>query len=99
MHSNTQLTATSVIREATDTPKDIYLQYTVFATHAPILTDDRYSTVYSLLVVKSTDLDDTESFFMYDITRSYDEAQRLLNTLEHNTVTPCTAAEILEEII
>jgi hypothetical protein len=55
--------------------------------------------VYSALILLNEDGVDTETKFIYDISRDGAEAHRIMKLLSENGVTPDTAVEILTEIL
>jgi hypothetical protein len=55
--------------------------------------------VYSALIILNEDGVDTETSFIYDISRNSEEAFRIMHLLSDNGVTPDTAAEIIGDLI
>jgi hypothetical protein len=55
--------------------------------------------VYSALIILNEDGMDTETKFIYDISRNGEEAVRIMKLLSDNGVTPDTAAEIIGDIL
>ncbi len=75
-----------------------YLQYQIVLTPDPINLAP-YDIVYSLLVLKLGEMGDSESCFVYDVTRTVERAINILGLLCDNRVTPCTVRDVLEELI
>ena len=76
-----------------------YLQYIIIESKDYTASSEEVKRVYSLLLVKSGEVDDTESVFVYDVARSYNRAYEILSVLKNNTVTPCTVTEVLDDIL
>ena len=88
----------------TESP-EITLQYKLISTTDPLCpggAGSRYSTVYSILIIK-TECDrygaTDETVFIYDVTRSRDTADKLLSMLSRGHVTPTTAKDIIDDLL
>jgi hypothetical protein len=57
-----------------------------------------HDNVYSLLVVMLDSYGLNDSVFLYDIARDESSACEIVEVLSKNTVTPCTAGAILEDL-
>ncbi len=75
------------------------LQYSILCTQDPVIMNPELNVVYSLLIVKHAAFDEVERFFAYDITRNAEKALHIIDMMHNNSVTPCTAYEILEELL
>ena len=87
------------IETAKDEASGICLQYVILSTEDLSVTDTMLSKVYSLLVIKTYGTYENETVFVYDISRSRDRATELARVMCHNTVTPCTVYEVLDDIL
>lgn len=76
-----------------------YLQYKIVCTPDPVISDSLLDKVYSLLMIKFEAIDSVETKFFYDITRNREKAGKILNALHSHAVTPCTADELLQEMV
>lgn len=76
-----------------------YLQYCILVTEDPIPLNEEYSKVFSLAVIKTSVTEDVESYFAYDVARSYESAERIMCVMRNNTVTPCTVKEVLDDVL
>lgn len=74
----------------------VSLQY--FLLSGSQAEDDR-QTVYSVLCVMSEDGVITDSEFLYDLSRTQSEAERVFYVLCRNTVTPCCMLEVIENVL
>ena len=59
----------------------------------------RTRTVYSLLTVLRDGLGGCETSFIYDAAADRHTAQKLLRALRRGKVTPCTAADVVADLI
>ncbi|MBQ4560898.1 MAG: hypothetical protein IJA55_01035 [Clostridia bacterium] len=87
------------VETAKDESADIQLQYAVLCTADPQVSDPVLSKVYSLLVIMTCGKCETETVFVYDISRTRDRALEITRVMCDNTVTPCTVKEILDDIL
>lgn len=87
------------IETAKDEITGVSLQYVILCTQDPQLTDKNLNGVYSLLIIKTYGIRETETVFIYDISRTRDRALEIARVLCKNTVTPCTVQEILDDIL
>ncbi len=76
-----------------------YLQYCMVVTEDPVPQNEEYGTVFSLAVIKTASTEETETYFAYDVARSYDSARRIMCVMRNNTVTPCTVKDVLDDIL
>lgn len=76
-----------------------YLQYALIATQDMMPPEKNLETVYSILIVKTAATHDSESFFIYDVARTPERARYIFDIMRDNSVTPCTAAEVLEDLL
>ena len=88
-----------LIETAKDDITGICLQYIVLCTEDMYPADPGLNKVYSLIVIKTEGLFDREALFVYDISRSYDRAEEIARLMCANLVTPCSVAEILDDIL
>lgn len=77
------------------------LQYKLICTPA-LKTEEkeeRSSAVYSLAVIKLLSDGETESCFIYDVTREQRQALCLAEALCRGRVTPCCVPEIIDDLL
>ena len=100
MESEVIETADTPMQEIFESEIDAYLQYKMICTRDPFKESDTLcNKVYSIIVLKLREYDVPESFFLYDVSRSYEKAMSILNCLRNNAVTPCIAGNVLQDII
>lgn len=87
------------IENVYDCVGNYHLQYLMIISQDPLCAEKRFSTVYSLMIVKIAKDEDAETYFAYDVARSPETARSILCVMRDNTVTPCTAYEVLDEIL
>ncbi len=78
---------------------DACLQYVVICTCDPHTDDPQLNKVYSLLIIKSHRMPESETRFVYDISRTRERALEIAAMMREHTVTPCTVNDILEDIL
>lgn len=76
-----------------------FLQYCIIVSDDPVPQHKEYSRVFSLAVIKTGVNEETESYFAYDVARSYDSAKRIMCVMRNNTVTPCTVKDVLDDVL
>ena len=82
-----------------DELRGVWLQYVVFCTPDPCLSDSQLNRVYSLLVIMNNALQESETKFVYDISRTKQRALEIAAIMKEHTVTPCTVGDVLEDIL
>lgn len=85
--------------ETYDKELNAYLQYKLVCTPDPKRSSPFSDKVYSLIIIKTAPLDEIETGFFYDIARNAEKALRILDAMLENTVTPCGATDVLENMI
>ena len=64
-----------------------------------VATPDPQGQVWSMAVIKLLCDGETESSFIYDIARDAASANRIAELFCRHTVTPCTAGEVMEDLL
>jgi len=76
-----------------------YLQYKLICTPDPTRSNQRHNKIYSILVIKIGIQGDSETCFLFDISRNVQNALKILNKILYGSVTPCAAEDIVLEMI
>ncbi|MBR6513232.1 MAG: hypothetical protein IKT46_00210 [Clostridia bacterium] len=84
---------------AKDTDADIELRYSIISSVDAGNIDRDLNKVYSLLIIAISETWGNDSLLVYDISRTAQRAVEIARLMCQNTVTPCTAYDILDDIL
>lgn len=84
---------------AKDSVADINLRYSIIVSDDLNVDGHNLDKVYSLLIIETSEVWGNDTVFVYDITRTEQRAVEIAMLMCENTVTPCTAYDILDDIL
>ncbi|MBQ3100183.1 MAG: hypothetical protein IJC50_04250 [Clostridia bacterium] len=64
-----------------------------------LATPDRQGIAWSMAIIKLQNDSEIESGFLYDVARDAQTANRMAELFCRNAVTPCTAQEVMEDML
>ena len=64
-----------------------------------VSTPDPQGRAWSMAIIKLLSDGETESRFIYDIARDGESANRMAELFCRNTVTPCAASDVLDDLL